>query len=194
MEHIFSKEFVTADGNSFANKEHLNNIAEAGQLVARNVKLCLKNSETSYKVLGGISDMNFMVQNNLIPLAECGSDKWAILVGKTSPANISISRYFIHGSNMLKILSEGSGENLDLSDEQMILDLTTKYLSVPRDYYLIFEWVKVVDGDEAVIRTEIKKIRQFQVNNFSSNFGSGIVVMEQCSAMCQGIADYLETE
>ena len=27
MEDIFSKEFVTADGNSFANKEHLNNIA-----------------------------------------------------------------------------------------------------------------------------------------------------------------------
>ena len=52
----------------------------------------------------------------------------------------------------------------------------------------------MVDGDEVVIRTEVKKIRGLQLNSFNMSFGSGIVVMEQCSGMCQGITDYLEQQ
>ena len=194
---LFSKEFVTADGNSFANKNHLQNVADAGQALVMNTRICLKDEGKEagkFKVIGGINNFNFNVNNNIIPLAEMGSDKWLMLIGKTAPANISISRYFVHCENILKIMSEGATENLELSDQEMILDLTSKYLKVSRDYYLIINWTKVVDGDEVVIRTEVKKIRGLQLNSFNMSFGSGIVVMEQCSGMCQGITDYLEQQ
>lgn len=193
--NLYDKQFVTADGNSFANKNHLQNVADGGQALVANTMICVKD-ETSeqggYKVIGGINNMSFNVNNNIIPLAEVGSDKWLMLVGKTAPANVSISRYFVHCENILKIMSEGAKDNLDLEDEELILDLTTKYLKIARDYFIIINWTKIVDGDEKTIRTEVKKIRGLQLNSYNMSFGQGIVVMEQCSGVCQGISDHFE--
>ena len=135
MSGFFDKEIKTATGSNFANKEHLNRVEESGQLLSRDVLICLKGEkEGEFITIGGVAGLSFSVNNNIIPLAEMGSDKWLMLSGKTAPANLQMNRYFVNHQNLLSIVSSTVAENKDNDKREMVLNLTEKLLSQPRDY------------------------------------------------------------
>lgn len=191
MAGFFDKKIETANGENFANKEHLDRVENSGQLLSKDVLICIGDKENpgSFVTIGGVSGLSFSVNNNIIPLAEMGSDKWLMLAGKTAPVNLQINRYFVNHQNFLSIASSTIKENSDNGKRDMVLSLTEKALSQPRDYFLILQWKKVVNGEEKIIRTEIKTLKGLTITAYAMSFGQGIVVMENCSGNCQCVTD-----
>lgn len=189
---FFSIVNTGADGTNFVNKDHLNNIQEAGQITSKDVFLCMQgDTEDEYIKVGGLTAINLNIQNEVIPLPEIGSSTWAIITGKTQPFQLQTGAFFINNQTLLgfmnterrkkfKEILESDNKAVDFS-----LDLANKTFSIPKTFYLFMYTTNPkydgVEDTNQYSELQVMKMSGVKINAYNISFGQGLVIFENCS-------------
>lgn len=86
------------------NANHSADTSAAGQVSSRTSVLMVETAEEDFTAVGGISDVNFSVESQSIPLHEIGSDKLVMVDGRPQPFRMNVSKNYVNGRNIIASL------------------------------------------------------------------------------------------
>lgn len=158
-----------------------NRTTVSGQVSTRTTLLLTEHDKENkrFSAVGGISDLNFQVGSQVIPLQELGSDRIIIADGRPQPFRMSVTKNFLNGRSLIPSLYAA-----DKFNSNFVVNIHKPVLKKP-----IRLAAATWNGDVTNISTG-RILEGILIENYSLSVDADrVVIMEQLSLVGENVID-----